>query len=233
MSDPTPLIDEEEPAYLPGFAPATPPAAAKANGPDINDLQLADEEVPYDEAAPAFAFAAPPPESGNPYLCRLKRGQKGLITKASEDGKSIAYKMCHIEVRLLQDKAGRPARRESAKDDPVGFDQATTIPMGQSSRAIDILRAGLKKPIPTPRTHSTVAAALWEALASEPLARVNIQWRARCPNCSDKATKTNVQLVGERNFKQNADGSHNHVWTCSKCGSDVSANWQPTSYLPA
>jgi hypothetical protein len=236
---------EDEPAYQPGPVPGLrpngpePPTVATTAPADINSLDLADEELAIDETASAFDFPPPPPEAGNPYLAKLVRGQRGLLVKLTGQDKAIGlgdvarfpgakiqHIMAHVEIRLQQDKSGSESFKPSSGKDPVGFDNATTAPYGSSCRIVGILKEGLRRPLPEKQTHRTLAGALWEALAGEPLARVQIQWKAYCKSC-------NTEVRGERNFPQRQDGSHSPVVACPKCKNDLNANWQPVRYLAA
>jgi len=224
-------IIEDEPQFSPPVPAGATNAGAAGSGP-TDGLALADEEITINPDSPAFAFAAPPPEAGNPYLAVLHRGAKGLKVVATDDKSAIRYCMNHIAIELLTDKDGKPAAREGSKDNPKGFDQATTLQLGGSNRTADILRAGLRLPLPAKQTHRSTAEALFDALARDPKTRINIQWRARCGNCSVKGG-VQYQVQGERNFPQLPDGSRSHIWTCPNCKGEVSANWQPVKYMPA
>ena len=77
-----------------------PDEEVKAQAVDIFDQSLATEELDINPEANAFALPPPPPESGNPYRVKLKRGTKGWMQYPSKNGRP-GYLATDIEARIV------------------------------------------------------------------------------------------------------------------------------------
>lgn len=189
---------------------------------DINDLSLADEELLIDTAGDAFAFPPPPPERGNPYVLRLKRGADGWtrgVTNKDDPAKiHRPYMMCQIEAGIVSEDP-----RLSSKRIP---DIASTMVMDSSGtcRVAGILLE-LGQTV-NPRTSMLeLARALDAVLAGEPQVRGFLQWEAYC---NPKQGGCKKRIRGESRFPAimrdgKPTGEHSPDMPCPGCGNALSA----------
>lgn len=178
---------------------------------DINDLQLADEQV--DVNAEADAFAGPPPPSDGDHRVKLSLGNRKVTSGKDRMGRT--YYMVHTQLKV---GPGDPFENR------VMFDNVSTMVMQSgTSKMIGVLKA-LGEQVGSRVSILELTRLYVNRLAGEPEVIVTSQWRAYCADC-----EKNV-LRGEKRFPQNPDGSHRHQFECKTCGSLVSAQAEPTAY---
>jgi hypothetical protein len=196
---------------------------------DIFDQSLGTEEVEINPEANAFAFPPPPPESGNPYRVKLKRGSKGWMQYPSKNGKS-GYLATDVEARII-------APGEEKLDDKPLFDNFVStmvMPSTHTSRLVGVLKAiyetrGQGETINSHTSHQELARKLQEEFDRESEVGVVIQWEAYCEACSDKDKR--VVVRGEKRFPQNQDGTHVGEMEHKQCGSTISAQAKIQRYV--
>lgn len=180
---------------------------------DINDLQLADEQV--DVNAEADAFAGPPPPDDGDHVGKLSIGRDK--TQQGKDKGGRVYYMVHV-----QGKIG-PGPFENR----VLFDRVSTMVMQSgTSRMVGVLKV-LGEQIPGRVGIVDLTRQFVNKLTGEPDVTFTTQWRGYCGDC-----EKNV-LRGQKRFPQNADGTHRHQLECPKCGSLVTAQADIVAYKPA
>lgn len=181
---------------------------------DINDLQLADEQV--DVNAEADAFAGPPPPDDGDHLVKLSLGQRKV--QQGKDKQGRVYYMVHT-----QGKVG-PGPFENR----VLFDNVSTMVMQGSgtSRMVGVLKT-LGETVSNRVSIVDLTRTYVNRLAGEPEVTVTTQWRGYCSDC-DK----NI-LRGQKRFPQNGDGTRRHQVECPKCGTLVTAQAEIVAYKAA
>jgi hypothetical protein len=178
---------------------------------DINDLQLADEQV--DVNAEADAFAGPPPPSDGDHRVKLSLGNKKVQQGKDKNGK--LYYMVHLQMKV---QPGDPFENR------VVFNNVfSTVNQNGTSTMIGVMKA-LGESVSARESILDLTRRLVNRVAGEPEVIVTTQWRAYCADC-DKTV-----LRGEKRFPQNPDGSHRHQFECKTCGSLVSAQAEPVAY---
>lgn len=196
---------------------------------DIFDQSLATEEVDINPEANFFQFPPPPPESGNPYRVKLKRGQKGWQQYPGKNGKS-GYLASDIEARII-------APGDDKLDDKPLFDNFASTMVMQSTHMSKV--GGVLKAIYETRnqgetlsghtSHKELAQALQSEFDKESEVGVVIQWEAYCEACSTDEKR--VVVRGEKRFPQLEDGSHSGELTHGPCGSTLSAQAKIVRYV--
>ena len=191
---------------------------------DLNNLELADEQV--DVNPDADAFSGPPPPDDGDHRFKLKLGprkvQQGEIGKGVDKGKK--FYMVHVQGQISdpQDKHnGRTA-----------FDNVSTMVMqgNGTSRIVGALKS-LGETISVRESILDLARRFKARLDGEPEVTWQTQWTAFCKTCkeeadrgSKKVPKNGIILRGQKNFPQLANGSHQHQIECKNCGSLLTAN---------
>jgi hypothetical protein len=181
---------------------------------DINDLSLADQELEVDENVDAFA-GPPPPDDGD-HLVKLSIGKRGVQQKKSKDGRDY-YVMSIVGTVIDPKFEGR-----LLFDDMNG----STLVRNGTCGVVGILKA-LGETVPSRTTSLALMRLLKDRLAGEPQVVVTSRWEAYCSD-DGKTVKR-----GQRNFKQNDQGSFQHMIECENCGAMVTANARVTAYKPA
>jgi hypothetical protein len=197
---------------------------------DIFDQSLATEEVDINPEANAFAFPPPPPESGNPYRVKIKRGQKGWMSYPGKNGKP-GYLATDIEARIIAPGV------EGVDDRPLfdGFASTMVMQSSHTSRVAGILKAiydtrGQGETLPSHTSHLELSRKLQEEFDKESEVGVWIQWTAYCEACSDD--KKRVEVKGEKRFPMNAEKTgHLAEMEHGQCGSTISAQAKVTRYV--
>lgn len=181
---------------------------------DINDLQLADEQV--DVNADADAFSGPPPPDDGDHLVKLSLGRKKV--QQGKDKQGRVYYMVDVQGKILGGKF----------ENRVTFDMVSTMVMQGSgtSRMVGVLKA-LGEPVSSRVSIVDLTRQLVNKLAGEPTVIQTTNWRAYCADC-----EKNI-LRGQKRFPQNGDGGHRHQIECPKDGTLCTAQADVQGYKPA
>lgn len=200
----------------------------KAKPVDINDLQLADEQV--DINADADAFAGPPPPPDGDYLVKLSVGKRAVTS-----GKTGAGKLFYMVDTNAKVIAG-------AFENRIFFDNVSTMVMDSSgtSRMAGVLKA-LGQSIGGRTSIVDLTRTYVNTLTGEPSLSVQTQWEAYCADCKSdfesskgkRGKKGGIVLRGEKRFPQNENGGHRHQVECPNCGAMVSARPGVIAYKAA
>jgi hypothetical protein len=200
----------------------------KATLVDLNDLQLADEQV--DLNPDADAFAGPPPPDDGEHRVKLSLGKGGVTTGTIGKGESKGKPWYQIEiVGKIQEPdpfAGR-----------LTFNRAGTMVFNGTSEVVGILKA-VGETISRNDTVLGLLRSLKARLDGEPECIQKTQWTAYCGDCNDeykatgKGKKGGIVLRGQNRFPQEANGQHRHQIECPNCGSLVSARADVVAYRP-
>jgi len=205
----------------------------KAKPVDINDLQLADEQV--DINADADAFAGPPPPLDGDYLVKLSVGKRAV--SGGKDKRGRPFYMVDTNAKIIT----------GPFENRILFDNVSTMVMDSSStsRMAGVLKAlgevvsGRVSIVETTRQYVN-------KLTGEPQATVQTQWTAYCGDCKadfdanpKRGKKGGIVLRGEKRFPEvvtEVDGvklsHHRHQVECPICGSMVSARAEIVAYKP-
>lgn len=204
----------------------------KAKPVDINDLQLADEQV--DLNADADAFAGPPPPPDGDYTVKLSVGKRA-VTQGKAKGGKLFY---------MVDTNGKVI--VGPFENRIFFDNVSTMVMDSSgtSRMAGVLKA-LGHPVGGRTSIVELTRQYVNVLTGEPSVTVQTQWEAYCADCKSdydssngkRGKKGGIVLRGEKRFPQNAPvdgqpGTHRHQVECPICGSMVSARPSIVAYKP-
>ena len=208
-----------------------PDEEVKAQAVDIFDQSLATEELDINPEANAFALPPPPPESGNPYRVKLKRGTKGWMQYPSKNGRP-GYLATDIEARIVAPGV------EGIDDRPLFDNFASTMVMQSThtSRIAGILKAiydtrGQNEAVPAHTSHLELSRLLQAEFDREAEVGVWIQWSAFCESCSSPDKR--VEIRGEKRFPMNADKTgHLGEIEHGPCGSVISAQARIMRYVP-
>jgi hypothetical protein len=194
---------------------------------DLNDLQLADEQV--DMNADADAFAGPPPPLDGDYRAKLSIGKRGAI-QGKDKNKALFY-MVHTQAKII---AGDFENR-------VVFDNPSTMVMQSSgtSRIGGIMKA-LGEPVGGRVGILDLTRRYAEKLTGEPEVTITTQWSAYCGDCKTdydnsggkRGKKGGIVLRAMKRFPENGNGTHRHQLECPICGSMVTANAEIVAYKP-
>lgn len=181
---------------------------------DINDLQLADEQV--DVNADADAFAGPPPPDDGDHLVKLSIGRDKVQQGKDKNGRP--YYMVHVQGKVI---AGPFENR-------VLFDRVSTMVMQGSgtSRMVGVMKQ-LGESVGGRVSILDLTRQFVNRLAGEPTVTVTTQWRGYCSDC-----EKNV-LRGQKRFPENGDHTHRHQFECKTCGSLVNAQADIVAYKAA
>lgn len=200
---------------------------------DINDLQLADEEVSIN--ADADAFAGPPPPDDGDHRVKLSLGprkvQTGKISKGDNKGKP--YYMVHVQGKI------QPGDKSEGR---VTFDTVSTMVMAGTgtSRMVGVLKM-LGEQVGNRVSIVELTRTLANRLSGEPEVVQQTQWTAYCGDCKadyesssgKRGKKNGIMLRGQNRFPQNGDGGHRHQVECPLCGSLLVAQSEVVAYKPA
>jgi len=193
---------------------------------DVNDLNLVPEALPFDPHADLGQFAAPPPESGNPYLCQARLGTRGWLEKKVTDQQTqqsrVLWRGAHVELTLIGDGAFKDRKL---------FDNPTTAKMGDSHRLAYLLTFGFRETLTGAESDVELLRRLKAHLDREDRIWITLQWRGYCKPCD-------LEIKGERGFPQDGNGKRLSVMPCPgnpgrPCGQEISANAQVRKYAPA
>lgn len=197
---------------------------------DINDLQLADEQVDID--GDADAFAGPPPPNDGDHRVKLSVGKRAV--SGGKDKKGRPFYMVDTNAKIL---AGDFENR-------ILFDNVSTMVMDSSgtSRMAGVLKA-LGEPVGGRTSIVELSRAYVNKLTGEPEVLVQSQWTAYCADCKSdfdssggkRGKKNGIVLRGQKRFPQDANGGHRHVVECPNCGSVLNARAEIIAYksIPA
>src|SRR5271154_1565615 len=196
---------------------------------DIFDQSLATEEIEINPDGNAFSFPPPPSETGNPYLVKIARGNKGWQNWPGKNGKP-SYLVTDLKATII-------APGKDGIDGKFLFDNfVSTMVMTQdkTSRVQGILKAiydsrGQGEKVPRHTSHKELAQLLQAEFDRESEVDVWIQWTAWCESCSTKDKR--VEVKGENRFPQNADESGHLGEMEHTCGSLLSAQARITKSL--
>lgn len=182
---------------------------------DINDLQLADEQV--DVNPEADAFAGPPPPDDGDHLVKLSLGRKKVQQGKDRGGRT--YYMVDTTGKI------QPGDKFEGR---LTFDLVSTMVMQGSgtSKMVGVLKA-LGETVSARVSIVDLTRTYVNILSGEPSVIQVTQWRGYCADC-----EKNV-LRGQKRFPQNPDGSHRHQLDCPKCGSMVTASADVVAYKAA
>lgn len=199
----------------------------KAKPVDLNDLQLADEQV--DLNADADAFAGPPPPNDGDHLAKLSMGKRAVT--GGKDKRGRPFYIVDTNAKLI---AG-------AFDGRILFDNVSTIVMDSSgtSRMAGVLKA-LGHQVGGRTSIVELSRLYVNTLVGEPQVTVQSQWTAYCADCKAEADasggkrgkKNGIVLRGEKRFPQDANGGHRHQVECPNCGSMLNARAEVVAYKP-
>src|SRR4029077_18153767 len=204
----------------------------KAKPVDINDLQLADEQVDINGDADAFAGPPPPPDAD--YTVKLKVGKRAVT--GGKDKKGRPFYMVDTNATIIV----------GPFENRILFDNASTMVMDSSgtSRMAGILKA-LGEPVGGRTSIVELTRQYVNKLTGEPAVVAQTQWTAYCADCKSdfessngkRGKKNGIVLRGEKRFPQNAangDGtqSHRHQVECPNCGSRRRARAEIIAYKP-
>lgn len=197
---------------------------------DINNLQLAEEEMEIDTDADPFAF--PPPVPDGTHRAKLKGSGKWKAYPKKDDVTALGYLATAIEARLIDD--GQPW------DNNVVFDNFVSTSIMQSSgtcRVAGVLKV-LGVVVPNRTSHAELARMLNDALAGEPIVQIKTQWEGYCGTCSGKKDRVgNVVLRGMGRFplakdsEGNPTDRHDHEIECPKDGTLLRTSARIQKYL--
>lgn len=205
---------------------------------DINDLQLADEQVTVNPEADAFA-GPPPPDDGD-HRVKLSLGPRKVMGGKGKQGNQ--YYMVHLQGKI------QPGDKFEGR---ITFDNVSTMVMQNTgtSSIIGVLKA-LGEPVGRNVSIVEITRQLTSRLAGEPEVIQKTQWTVFCAECKDEFTNTKgrsgkkngIMLRGQNRFPQvlipNENGGeptklHRHQIECPGCGSLLSAQASVVDYKPA
>jgi hypothetical protein len=199
----------------------------KAKEVDINDLQLADEQVTIDGDADAFAGPPPPPDGD--HRAKLSVGKRKVT--GGKDKRGRPFYMVDSNAKII---AGDFENR-------ILFDNVSTMVMDSSgtSRMAGVLKA-LGEQVGGRTSIVELTRLYVNKLAGEPEVLVQSQWTAYCADCKADADasggkrgkKNGIVLRGQKRFPQDANGGHRHQVECPNCGSMLSARAEIVAYKP-
>lgn len=199
----------------------------KAAPVDINDLQLADEQV--DVNGDADAFAGPPPPDDGDHRAKLSLGKRAVTSGKSKNG-GLFY-MVDVNAKII---AG-------AFENRILFDNASTMVMQNTgtSRMAGIMKA-LGETISGRTSIVELTRNFVAKLTGEPEVIVQSQWTAYCQDCNEENKNSNgkrgkkggVVLRGQKRFPENGDKSHRAQVECPNCGSLLNARAEIVAYKP-
>jgi hypothetical protein len=203
----------------------------KAKQVDLNDLQLADEQV--DLNPDADAFAGPPPPDDGDHLVKLSLGKGGVTTGTISKGESKGKPWYQIEI---VGKIQSPDPFEGR----LTFNRAGTMVFNGTSEVVGVLKA-IRETVSPRETVVGLLRRLNDRLVSEPTCVQKTQWTAYCADCLEEFKSTNGQrgkkngivLRGQNRFPQENGGKHRHQIECPNCGTLVSARADVVAYRPA
>ena len=198
----------------------------KAKPVDLNDLQLADEQV--DVNADADAFAGPPPPTDGDYRVKLSLGKRGVSQGKAKDGK--LFYMADVNAKVTTGEF----------ENRILFDNVSTMVMQNTgtSRMAGVLKA-LGDPVGGRVSILETTRKFADMLAGEPEVTVQTQWTAYCQDCKaendankSRGKKGGIVLRGEKRFPQNGGGHHRAQVECPNCGSLLNARAEIVAYKP-
>lgn len=200
----------------------------KAKPVDINDLQLADEQVDID--GDADAFAGPPPPDDGDHLVKLSVGKRAVTS--GKDKRGRVFYMVDTNAKIV---AGDFENR-------ILFDNVSTMVMDSSgtSRMAGVLKA-LGQPVGGRTSVVELTRSYVNTLTGEPQTTAQTQWTAYCADCKQESDtsggkrgkKNGIVLRGQKRFPQDANGGHRHQVECPNCGSMLSARAEIVAYKAA
>jgi len=199
----------------------------KAKPVDINDLQLADEQVDID--GDADAFAGPPPPHDGDHRVKLSVGKRAV--SGGKDKRGRPFYMVDTNAKIIVgDFEGR-----------ILFDNVSTMVMDSSgtSRMAGVLKA-LGEPVGGRTSIVELSRAFVNKLTASPKSSYSRNWTAYCADCKadfdssngKRGKKNGIVLRGEKRFPQDANGGHRHQVECPNCGSMLSARAEVVAYKP-
>lgn len=183
---------------------------------DINNLELADEEVEVNTEADAFA-GPPPPDDGD-HLVKMELGKRKVVEKTTDKGQK------YLVVSIVSKIITGPFENRLFFDDFLG---STFVQQGSGTCGVAGILKALGEQVTSRTTRNQLARELVNKLAGEPMATVTSQWEAYCSDCEKTV------LRGQKRFPENGNGSHRHQIECQKCGSLITAQAKVKAYKAA
>src|SRR5258708_2386414 len=150
----------------------------KAKLVDLNDLQLADEQV--DINGDADAFAGPPPPDDGDHRAKLSMGPQKVLGGKDKNGKPFYMVSTQAKITV------------GPWENRIVFDNPSSMVMQNTgtSRIAGILKA-TGNPVSGRVSTLEVVRKYADVLVGEPESIIQTQWTAYCKDCQDEAKAGN------------------------------------------